>query len=175
MAGRDVRLARVHGADGRNEFLGGHALEQIGARARLQRTIDVLVAVVGGQHNEAGLRIFHANALNHFNTAQAGQAQIDEGDVGLVLANLRNRLHSVGGFTHDFNAFHHVKQRHQTLAHHVMIFDDQDANRFLCHSDSFMAFESDVRSRTVVPEPGALVTSRVPPMVAARSRIPVRP
>ena len=170
-------------ADRRDQLLGGHALQQIGARAGLQRAIDVLIAVIGCEHNEARLRRLHADALDHLDAAQARQPQIDQRDIRLVLAKLRDGLHAVRGLAHHLQAFHHVQQRHQPLAHHVMIFHHQHANRFLGHGCSFCSLHlrrqlsvgTGARSRTVVPAPGSLVTSSVPPIAAARSLIPVSP
>ena len=99
-----------------------------------------------------------------------------------MLAELRDGLHAVGGLADDLKTVDHVEQRHKALAHDVMIFHDQYADRSL-GSALLMLLSCSLcvhagrarRSRTVVPAPGSLVTSSVPPMAAARSRMPVRP
>ena len=50
---REQRLAGGDGADAVGELVGRRVLEQEAARARLQRVVDVLVEVVGGEHEHA--------------------------------------------------------------------------------------------------------------------------
>ena len=140
-------------ADGRDQLLAGHALQQVSARAGLQGAIDVLVAVVSGQHNEARLRRFHADALNNLYAAQPRKPQVDQRDGRLVLAKLRDRLHAIRGFAHHLKAIDHVEQRDQSLAHHVVVLDNQHANRLLGHG-CFLAVSIVSHSRWV-PHPSA--------------------
>ncbi len=148
---RNVRFARMNRADGRDQLLRGHALQQIGPRPGLQRAIDILIAVVGGQHDEPRVRRLHANALDHVHAAHPRQPQVDQRDVRLVLAKLRDGLHAVRCLAHHLKALHHVQQRNQSLAHHVVVLDNQHANRFLCHCCSFTALAS--FANTSVPRP----------------------
>jgi hypothetical protein len=107
-----------------------------------------------------------------------------------MLAKLRDGLHAVRGLAHHLQAVHHVQQRHQSLAHHVVVLHNQHANRFLGHGCSFnlwvphpcfvfaarvSLFAAPRAAAPWFPLPGSLVTSSVPPMAAARSRIPVSP
>jgi hypothetical protein len=48
-----------------------------------------------------------------------------------MLAKLRDGLHAIRGLAHHLQAVHHIQQRHQPLANHVVIFDNQHANRIL--------------------------------------------
>ena len=75
--------------------------------------------------------------LDDFDAAEPRQPQIDQCDIRLMLAKLRDGLHAVRGLTHHFQAFRHVQQRNQPLAHHVVVFHNQYANRFLGHDCSF--------------------------------------
>ena len=123
-------------------------------------------------------RRLHADALDHVHAAHPRQPQIDQRDVRLVLAILRDGFHTVGGLAHHLDPVHHVEQRHQSLAHHVMVFHYQYANRFSFHLSSASlgaSLGAGACKRTDVPSPGSLVTSSVPPIAAARSRIPVNP
>src|ERR1700722_17479617 len=99
-----------------------------------------------------------------------------------MLAKLRDGIHTISGLAHYLDAIHDVEQRHQPLANNVMVFHHKYANQFLFHFYSASraaspgpALGAGACRRTDVPVPGSLVTSRVPPMAAVRSRIPVNP
>ena len=99
--------------------------------AGLQGTIDVLIAVVGGEHYEARVWCLHADALDDLDSVQAREPQVHQGYIGLVLAELRNRLHAVRGLADDLKAIGYIEQCHQPLSHHVVVFDNQQANRYV--------------------------------------------
>ena len=100
--------------------------------------------------------------MDHVHSAHARQAQVDQRDIGLVLAKLRDRLHAIGGFAHHFKAFDHIQQGHQSLAHDVVVFDHQTRESRLLHVrpvvlNGFLPPVSRRRrraDRTVVPSPG---------------------
>ena len=121
----------------------------------------------------------HADALDHVHAAHPGQPQIDQCDVGLVLAELRDRLHAIRRLAHHVEAFGHPQQGHQSLADNVVVFDNQYTNWLRRHYFNLVSSRASpragARNRIVVPSPGALATSSVPPMAAARSFIPVNP
>src|SRR4029077_11746831 len=99
--------------------------------------------------------------------------------IRLEFPELGNGFDAIGSFSHYFDSIHYVQQRHQSLAHHVMVFHHENANGFLCGHDSPVLSLASLGvitcRRTVVPIPSSLVTSSVPPIASARSRIPVRP
>src|SRR6185437_12418352 len=103
-------MARVDSADGRNQFFAGHALEQIGLRAGLQCAVNVFVAVISGQYDEARMRIFSAQALYDFHSTQSGQAQVNQRNRRPVLSELSYRLYTIGGLTHYFQTLDHFEQ-----------------------------------------------------------------
>ena len=77
---------------------------------------------------EARVGRLHADALNDFDAGEPRQAQVDQRNGRLTLAELGDGLHSVRSFAHHFKTVHHVEQRHQSLAHHVMVLHNQNAN-----------------------------------------------
>ena len=91
--------------------------------------VDILVAIVGGEHNEPGVGSFHAYALDDVHSAHPWQAQVHQRDVRLVLAKLGDGFNAVGSLAHHLKTIHHIQQRHQSLAHHVVIFNNQDPDR----------------------------------------------
>jgi hypothetical protein len=96
-----------------------------------------------------------------------------------ALSKLCDGLDAVASLAYHFNSVHHVQQGYQSLPHHVMILNHENTYRFLCRHYSpdlsRASFSVVTCNRTVVPNPGSLVTSSVPPMASARSRIPVSP
>ncbi len=95
-----------------------------------------------------------------------------------MLAELCNRFDTIRGLADDLDPIGDIQQRHQSLPHNVVILDHHHSNRFLSHAYSASLGPSRgcaACNRTEVPVPGSLVTSSVPPIVAARSRIPVKP
>ena len=118
----------MHRANGSDKILAGHSFEQIRPGACLQRAVDVFVAVVRGEHDEPRLRRLHADALDHVHAAHPRQPQVDQGDIGLVLAKLRDGLYAVGGFAHHLQAVCHIQQRHQSLANHVVVLHNQHSD-----------------------------------------------
>src|SRR5580704_8842873 len=175
----NVRAPRMHGANSRDQVVGSHAFQQVSARACLQRTKDVFVAIVGGEHNEACLGRLHANALDGLDAREPWHAQVDQGDVGLALSELCNGLDAIRGLAYHFDSVHHIQKGHQALPHHVMVLNHENAYSFLSShyspDPSLASFSVVTCKRTVVPDPNALVNSSVPPMASARSRIPVSP
>jgi hypothetical protein len=43
-----------------------------------------------------------------------------------VLAKLGNGFNPIGSLAHHLKTIHYIQQRHQSLANHVVIFDNQD-------------------------------------------------
>src|ERR1039457_6326454 len=169
----------MYRADGRNQRVRRHALKQIGTRAGLQSAIDVFVAVVCGEHDQARVWHLHADALDDVHSAHARQPQVNQRDIRQVLAELRDGLRTVSSFAHNLKAVYYVEQCNQPLAHNMVVLDNQHANRFLRHwvspNCTFVSRAALTRSLTVVPAAASLTTSSVPPIVSARSLIPVKP
>ena len=98
---RQVGLAGQHVVDARDERGGGDVLEDVGLGARLQRAGDVLVGVVGGQHDDPRLRVDGANPADRLDAFHHRHPQIHQRDVGPVALEGLHRLAAVGGLGHD--------------------------------------------------------------------------
>jgi hypothetical protein len=72
------------------------------------REVNVLVAVVGGEHDEARIWCLHADALDHVYAAHPRQAQVNQRDIGQVFAKLRDRLNAVRGLADHFKLVSHL-------------------------------------------------------------------
>src|ERR1035438_6818694 len=68
-AGMDAAY-RIH------QGLGRHSLDQVPLRPGLQRLMNVLIALVSGEHYEAGSGVLLVDGPNRLYTAHAGQAEI---------------------------------------------------------------------------------------------------
>ncbi len=121
--------------------------------------------------DEAGLRRFHANALDDLDAGEARHAKVDEGYVGLELAELGDGFDPVSGFADDLDALYDIEERNQSLAHHMMIFYNENAygfraSTFFPRSSPFSPIPASLDvatwSRTVVPVPISLVISSMP-------------
>src|SRR5437899_8701050 len=99
--GRNLAKAGVHGTDRGHELRGRRALEEVGPGPGLQGSVDVLVALVDGEGDEAAAWELRADGFHDPDPVQDGQAQIDEGNVGTELLEQLHRLTSVSGLAHD--------------------------------------------------------------------------
>jgi hypothetical protein len=154
----DAGLAGVDGADGVEQLVDGHSLEQIGAGSCLECAVDVLVAVEGGEDDEAGGGRFGADAGDGVDAAELGELQVHEGDVGSEGAVEGDGFESVGGFADDLDAGHDLEERDETLADDVVVVDDQDANWRGGVGHTFVPFAGRIGASRVrvVPLPGEL-------------------
>src|SRR5215510_12934698 len=66
----NVLQAGMNRADGIDQFVVRHAFQNISLRPRIERLVDVLVAVVCRKDDEAQLRVRPANGANRFHAAQ---------------------------------------------------------------------------------------------------------
>src|SRR5687768_16322339 len=80
---------------------------------------------------------------------------------------------AVARFADDFHVWLTVDQQGQPLPDGLVILGDQHADPV--HRDGASHSSNGQRRKTVVPLPGADSTSAVPPISAARSRMPISP
>ena len=71
--GRDGAFAGVNFPDGVHQFLARGAFQEVGAGASLQGTVDVLLAIVGGEHDDRGFGKLGADGSGGFDPTHAGQ------------------------------------------------------------------------------------------------------
>jgi hypothetical protein len=124
----DAGLAGVDGLDGGGELFDGHALEEVGLSSGLQGAEDVLIAVEGGEDDEAGCGVFGADADDGVDAAESGELEVHEGDVGAEGAMEFDGFEAVAGFADDFDLGHDVEKSDEALTDDVVVVDDEDAD-----------------------------------------------
>src|ERR1700677_3085739 len=160
----------------------GHALDEVSHRAGLQRLVDILVALIGGEHDETRLRRRSPNFTNDLDPALIGEPEIHQGDVGAMFPEETDRFH--GG--PRLGGYHHVGLRlndgGNAEAHDGVIVADKNLDlRLITHSFMLSWAAGDCRcerrtlNETVVPRAGTLTMPMRPPMRSTRSRIPSIP
>jgi hypothetical protein len=123
------------------------------------------VGVVGGQHEHSHARVVGAEAAGGLDTVELGHAQVHEHHIGFVAGDGGEGLVAVRDVGDDLEVGLPLEHAAQAVAHDGVVIDDQDTNR---HG----AWISATR---VVPPPGVLSTSSLPPSAARRLVSPSRP
>src|ERR1700756_1215225 len=77
--GWNLRFAGIHRADRGGKFVDIRTLEEISLSPGLQRAKNVLVAIEGGQHNNARPRRLLADERNRVRAAKLRQAKVHQG------------------------------------------------------------------------------------------------
>ena len=80
-----VAGAGMHAPDGIEQFTVRHPLQQVALRAGGEGAVDILIALIGGEHDKAGGGVDFANVADRIEPALFRHAQIDQGHIGLVL------------------------------------------------------------------------------------------
>src|SRR6202043_1924339 len=89
---------------------------------------NVLIAIVGGHDEDAGLGVELEHALHHRHAVTLGHAQVQHHHIGPVLLVERDRLIASAGFRHYFHVGLLVDHGCQAVAHHRMIIGEHDAD-----------------------------------------------
>jgi hypothetical protein len=126
--GRDNATARMHFANHVDQIVGDRVLQQVAHRSGLERTIDVLVAVIHRQRDDARGAIELPDAARRFGTADDGKLQIHQRDVGAARQELRNGVLAVAGFGHHLHVGLHSDDARDAFADQAMIVDAQHAD-----------------------------------------------
>ena len=95
--------------------------------------MDVFAAFVVGEDDDAGLGVDLADGGDGVEAGDAGQAQIHDGDVGLVLAVEADGFGALVGLGDDLHVFPRIDDGVQGEAGEVLVFNQKYANR-VCHS-----------------------------------------
>ena len=98
---RQIRLAGEHVVDAVDQVVGGDVLQDVRLRAGLQRARDVVVGIVGGEHDDARVRIALADLPHGFDAFHHGHAQVEQRDVRPMPLERLHGLASVLGFGDD--------------------------------------------------------------------------
>src|SRR5690625_4146933 len=184
--GGDDGLALVHGADRGEHLLGRGVFEEERRGADLDRLEHVFVEVEGREDDDlrgvpAGAAVRVRGRGECFGGGEAVHVRhphVHEHDVDVVGAKQPDRLGAVAGFEHHFHVWLGVDHQGEPGADQLLVVDDRHADRAhnrkgYCRPGPLLG--SGMWHRTRNPPPGLGPAARVPPSIAARSRMPTRP
>ena len=126
---REVRLAREDVADAADQIVGGNVLQHVRLRARFQRARDLVVGVVGRQHDDAGAGIALANLPDGLDAFHDRHAQIEERDVRVIPLEGVDGLDAVAGFGDHAQVGLLVDDVRDAGSEQRVIVDEQHARR----------------------------------------------
>jgi hypothetical protein len=118
----------VDGVDGGEELFERHALEKVSACAGLEGAVDILVAVEGGKDNKPGLGKIFSDGLNRLNSTQLWHLEVHQGHVGPKSAEFFDSFQAVTDSGYYLKVVAGREESDQTLANHLMVFYQHDAN-----------------------------------------------
>ena len=122
--------------DGVGELLGTDVLDEEAAGARLHGLVDVLVEVEGREDEDVGGALVVQEPARGLQAVELGHADVHEHDVGLVLADARERLSAVGGLGDDLDVLLGVEDHAEAAAHECLVVGDEDPDHGLGSSGS---------------------------------------
>ena len=111
-----------------------HSLDDVAARARLQRLMDVFVALVRGEDDKIRAAMARHQNADGFDAADPGQAQVHERDVGQELFEELDGLLAAAGLGNHGHIGRGVDDGRNADTHDGVIVD----NRTLIFATSFM-------------------------------------
>ena len=88
---------------GRDDLLGRGALGDEGARSRVERVEELVVAGVHREHDDAHVGGLRAQGADDVESVAVGQPQVDDGHGGLGLAAHGDALGDAGGLGDDLD------------------------------------------------------------------------
>jgi len=102
------------------------------SRTMLSRcsTGTAVVAVVGGEDDEARGRELLADANDGGDTAKARELEVHEGDIGLQGAEEVDGFDAIAGLADDFDLRDGGEQSSESLTDYVVVLDDHDTDWF---------------------------------------------
>ena len=125
--GREQGLARVHGVDAGHEHLGLHVLEQEPAGACLERVVDVVVHVEGGQHDDLGRDTgVDGELLGRLDPVDARHPDVHQDDVGREVAGPGHGLLAVGGLADHVEVGLDLEDHPEAAPDQRLVVGDQD-------------------------------------------------
>ena len=112
------------------EQLGPGVLEQEPRRAGLQRAVDVLVQVEGGDDDDGDrvLDVRPGQLPGRLHAVEDRHPDVHQADVGTQLASQPNRLLPVARLPHDLDAVQRAEDQPKPGAHQVLVVGDQHAD-----------------------------------------------
>src|SRR6202034_1711201 len=167
----DIHSADHDRADGVNEIFHGRSLQDIAADSGFQRLIEIGAVFVEGEHQHAQLRNFADKAPAQHDSVDLRHRNIEHGDVGAGLANELQRGQTAARFADQLEIIFRADEIAQPVQDNRMVVGQYDSG--FAHAADLCPSRV-MRAKIVVPAPGAVSTSSVPPTSASRSRMPSR-
>src|ERR1700677_280370 len=163
-----------------HEHLVGHSLNQVTHGSSLKSLVDILVPLIGSEHNKTRFRIDTAHGSNDFNTAFVRQPEVHQSNLGPESPVQLDRFLRGPGLPDKIHILLRLDNSGNTKAHDRMIVADKNSD-FLVFAHMLPLFGGDCNwerrmlNDTVVPCCGALTMPMRPPMRSTRSRMPSIP
>jgi len=120
----DVALARVHGADGPEEFRRRRAFERVSRGARAQETRDVSAFLMHREDENFDAWKISREAFRRLGAAAVRHGHVEKQDVGLQLLGEPPRLLTTVCLADDHNTRLGIHQGAQTLADDNVVVGD---------------------------------------------------
>ena len=140
--GRDAQFAGVHLADGLRKLAGWHVLRQVSAGAGGQGAPDLSISFERGQHHDASLRELRADCNQGVDSADVGESQIHERDVGLMVAILLDGLGAIGCLGYQQHIGLATDNGRNPLPKKRVVIHAEDADRiWIAHLFSRLCFQ----------------------------------
>jgi hypothetical protein len=123
---------------GRNQFRAGSLLEEITGRTRGERVENMIRIFINRQHHELRGRKQRLQLADTFDTAHAGQIDVHQHHLRLLLRKGGQRRFSIPKLAQAAEARRAAEHRRQNLARRTVIFHNGHRNRHggvgRCHS-----------------------------------------
>ncbi len=152
---REQRVAVGHDAHRVEEVVGERVLEQEAARPGLERAVDVLVEVEGGEDQDPGVDLALGDRPGRLEAVHLGHADVHQDDVGSLAHDEVDGLDAVGRLTDDLDVVGGAQQHGEPAAHERLVVGDGDADHPSAPNGS--------RAATRKPPPTRGPASSVPP------------
>src|ERR1035437_802110 len=105
-----------------------HSLDDVAARTRLQRLMDVLIAFVRGEYDELGIAMTGYHSANGLNTAHSREPEIHERDVGKVFFEEFHGFFAASRLGNGRHVRRGLNDGGNSDAHDGMIVNDENPN-----------------------------------------------
>jgi hypothetical protein len=126
--GRNEPLSGGRRADGGDELVDHRVLDQVRARPRAQRAMNVGVAVIGRESDHSGLGVDAADRADRRHAVDLRHLEVHEHDVGTLGLEERDRFRTVARQAHDIDVGLVGEHRRDAGANHRMVVGRENAN-----------------------------------------------
>ena len=144
-------MAGANAPDRVEQFQVRHSLNQVGLRSGGDRFANVLVALIGSEHDHGAFGPFRLDRANCLYTAHLGHSQIHQDHVRPVHTKLLDRLPAVRCLCDELHVRLSGEQLGNPVAEERMVIDGENADRTLARAHGFIQLLL-LKTSTVVPE-----------------------